>query len=68
MGCIISNGKSTKGGSLIPEKRGDGSGVDTRKTGDVMSLTPFVDGFDGLVVRVLERDVRDDDTGTLDTG
>lgn len=64
---IVPDGELTEGGSLVSQQRRDGSSVDTRDTGDVVSGTPLVEGLDGLIVRVLESDVRDDDTGALDT-
>ena len=64
---LIANGKATEGGSLVSEQRGDGSGVDAGKTGDVVSRTPLVQALDGLVVGVFKGDIGDDNTGTLDS-
>lgn len=63
---FLSNGDPSEGGSLVSEEGGDGSSVDSADSRDSVSVAPLVEGLDGEVVRVLEGDVRDDDSRALD--
>lgn len=63
---LLSDGDSTEGRSLVSEERCDGPRVDARHSGNAVSVTPLVQTLDSEVVRVLERDVGDDDSSALD--
>lgn len=62
---LVTYGKTTESSTLVPQQAGDGPSVDTSNTGDIVSLTPLVKTLHGLVVAVLEGNVGNDNTGTL---
>lgn len=65
-GGISADGESAESGSLVTKQGGDGTGIDTGDSRDVVTLAPRGDGLDGGVVGVLLGDVANDDSGTLD--
>lgn len=62
---LVTNGKTTESSTLVPQQARDSPSVDTSNTGDIVSLTPLVKTLNGLVVAVLEGNVGNDNTGTL---
>jgi hypothetical protein len=66
LGSLVAHRETAEGRALVTKERGDGASINAGETGNIVPLTPLVKRLDGLVVRVLERDVRDDDTGALD--
>lgn len=64
---VVANSELTEGGTLVSEERSDGSSVDTRDTWHIVPSTPLVQRFHSLVVRVFQRHIGNNHTGTLDS-
>ena len=63
----FSDGELRQRRSIVSEKGGDGSSIDSRDSWYTMTMTPFVETLDGEVVGVAFREITDDDSGALDS-
>lgn len=64
--CIGTDSKTSKSGTLITEKCGDGTSIHARDAWDVVTIAPRCDGFNGKIMGIFFCHVRDDNAGTLD--
>ena len=65
-GSVGAHSNTAKGGALVTEKAGNGTGVDASNAWNVVPQAPRGNGFHGGIVRKLFGDVPHDDTGALD--